>query len=99
MAKKQVTAPDGAVTEVDDGVVTSVPWADPETDAEPVAESVAEPVDGEFVDMVTVTVPHDYQLRLDNFHMVQYKTGVQEMERAHAEHFYSKAHGVTIYQK
>ena len=91
MAKKQVTAPDGVVTEVDDGVVTSVPWADPETGAEP--------VDGEFVDMVTVTVPHDYQLRLDNFHMVQYKTGVQEMERAHAEHFYSKAHGVTIYQK
>ena len=91
MAKKQVTAPDGAVTEVDDGVVTSVPWADPETGVEP--------VDGEFVDMVTVTVPHDYQLRLDNFHMVQYKTGVQEMERAHAEHFYSQVHGVTIYQK
>ena len=91
MAKKQVTAPDGAVTEVDDGVVTSVSWADPETGAEP--------VDGEFVDMVTVTVPHDYQLRLDNFHMVQYKTGVQEMERAHAEHFYSQVHGVTIYQK
>jgi hypothetical protein len=47
--------------------------------------------------MVTVTAPRGFKLRIDNFHEKQVYPGVQEMERCHAEHWYSIANGVTIY--
>ena len=67
--------------------------------SEPVLEvaPVETPVAGELVDMVTATVPKAFILRLDHFREIQFKAGVQEMERAHADHWYSKANGVTIY--
>lgn len=49
--------------------------------------------------MVTVTVPKGFKLRINNHHTVDYKAGVQEMPLEHAEHWYSKAHKVTQYQK
>ncbi len=62
------------------------------------AEDKVREVSGEVVEMVTVTVPHDYNLRLDHFREFKFKAGVQEMEREVAEHWYSKANGVTVYE-
>lgn len=58
----------------------------------------ATPASGEFVDMVTVVAPRAFKLRLDHFRELDIKAGVQEMERAHADHWYSKANGLTIYK-
>lgn len=75
-------------------------------DAQPAAPAVqeiapvaqVEKVSAEVVDMVTVTVPKPFILRVDNFTEKKYAAGVQEMERSHAEHWYAKAYGVVIYQ-
>ena len=48
---------------------------------------------------VTVTVPKAYKLRVDDHTEILVKAGVQEMPLAHAEHWYSVANGVTVYQK
>jgi hypothetical protein len=60
-------------------------------------EAEVKTVAGEFVEMVTVTVPKEFKLQLDHFRQVIYKAGIQEMERLHAEHWWAKANGVTIY--
>lgn len=52
----------------------------------------------ELVDTVTATVPKAFILRLDHFREIAFKAGVQEMERAHAEHWYSLANGVQVYK-
>ena len=46
---------------------------------------------------VTVVVPKDYKLTLDNYHVLNIQHGVQEMEREHAEHWWSIKQGVEIY--
>jgi len=69
-----------------DTVVTETPPAEP-----------AVKVAAEAVDMVTVTVPRAFKLMLDYSHTKEFKAGIQEMERPHAEHWYSKACGVEIY--
>jgi hypothetical protein len=60
------------------------------------AKEVVEVAD-ELVDTVTATVPKAFKLRIDNFREITFKAGVQEMERAHAAHWYSHANGVRIY--
>lgn len=47
--------------------------------------------------VVVVVVPKKYNLRLDNDRVITYHAGVQDMDRAHAEHWYSKANGVKIH--
>jgi hypothetical protein len=56
------------------------------------ADAVAE--DGEA--MVMVMVPRGFNLTIDNFTQIRYEPGPQTMPRKNAEHWYAKAHGVTI---
>jgi len=74
--------------------------ATPEPDA-PAQETTivdkVEKIEAEVVEMVTVTVPKAFKLRIDAFRELVVKAGVQEMERLHAEHWYSVANGVTVY--
>lgn len=46
---------------------------------------------------VTVMIPKDFSLTLVNHTQVHYKVGVDEMPLEHAQHWYSKAMGVEIY--
>lgn len=55
-------------------------------------------VASELVDTVTVTVPRAFKLRVDNFHEYTFAAGIQEMERSLADHWYSVANGVKVYQ-
>jgi hypothetical protein len=65
---------------------------------EPVAEEAQAPVVDAGV-YVTVTVPKAFKLRTTHDHVVDYAAGICEMPVEHAEHWYSKANGVTIYKK
>ncbi len=47
-------------------------------------------------DEVDVMVVKGFKLTLDNFTQVDYVPGPQTMPRSHAEHWFAKAHGVTI---
>jgi hypothetical protein len=47
---------------------------------------------------VTVVVPKAYVLRLDDNSELRIPAGVQEMNPAHAAHWYSKANGVSVYK-
>jgi hypothetical protein len=47
--------------------------------------------------LVVVNVPKKFSLRLDNDVILHFVAGVQDMDRAHAEHWYSKANGVKIH--
>lgn len=47
-------------------------------------------------EMVTCTIPQGFQLTLDDGTTVDIKAGTDELPRSHAEHWYSKAHGVEI---
>lgn len=47
-------------------------------------------------EMVSVTVPRGYNLTLDNGDTKRYESGIQDMPRSHAEHWYSKAHDVEL---
>lgn len=62
------------------------------------AEKPAKAVEGEVVDMVTVTVPKAFILRPDHFQELKFNAGVQKMERQYAEHWWSKANGVEIFE-
>lgn len=46
---------------------------------------------------VTVKIPKNYSLTLENHQQVHYKAGIDEMPLNHAEHWYSKAMGVEVY--
>lgn len=70
---------------------------EPETIITKIEEEIREVV-GEVVEMVTVTVPKAFKLRIDNFRELNIKAGVQEMEAELANHWYSKANGVEIYK-
>jgi len=48
-------------------------------------------------DKVTVLIPKDFTLTLEDHREVKYKAGVDEMPVEHADHWYSKAMGVEIY--
>lgn len=47
-------------------------------------------------DDVTVVVPKAFTFTTDDHKQVKYGIGIQDMPRAHAEHWFSKAHGVEI---
>ena len=73
----------------------------------PVAEPVVEPTVVTPVEVapaasaevyVTVTVPKFFQLRVEDGTVYPYKAGVQEMRLEHADHWYARANGVTIYK-
>jgi hypothetical protein len=49
------------------------------------------------IELVTAVVPKAFTLTLDDHSVARYETGTQDMPRAHAEHWYSKAQGVEIY--
>jgi hypothetical protein len=66
-------------------------------DYEPEPASTSEAnVDGVYV---TVTVPKDFKLRTSHDRIVDYVAGIYEMLVEDAEHWFSKAQGVTIYKK
>lgn len=48
-------------------------------------------------DPVTVTVPKRFKLRLDNHTVIDIHPGVQNVERMVADHWFSKANGVTVF--
>jgi len=48
-------------------------------------------------EMVTVRIPRNFTLTLDDHTQVHYKAGIDEMPIEHAEHWYSKVHEVEIY--
>ena len=47
-------------------------------------------------EMVTCTIPQGFKLTLDDGTEIDIKAGTDELPRSHAEHWYSKAHGVEI---
>lgn len=49
-------------------------------------------------DMVTVTVPQGFELTIDHNTTITIKPGIQEMDKAHANHWYAIANGVVIYE-
>ena len=79
-----------------ESAAAAAPAADTVVTETPPAAPVAD-VAAELVDTVTVTVPRAFKLMLDHFHTKDFKAGIQEMERSHAEHWYAKASGVEIY--
>jgi len=95
-ARKSLAAP----------LVPVIPTADPRLSAadkpqdDPINRALIaprgkpEPVDKR--DMVTAIVPRQFRLTDDAFREHIYEVGIQEMPRAHAEHKYSVANGVTI---
>lgn len=52
---------------------------------------------GELLHTVVAVVPKQYILNLDHHKSVTYQAGTQRMERSHADHWWSKANGVTIF--
>ena len=60
-------------------------------------EEEALEVASEVVEFVTLTIPKPFKLVLNHGHTLELQPGVQQMERAHAEHWYSRASGVQIY--
>lgn len=59
------------------------------------AAKLKEPTKRE-AELVTAAVPRPLMLTDDNSVVHKYDVGVQDMPRAHAEHWYAKAHGVEI---
>lgn len=53
----------------------------------------------EAADKIAVTVPHAFRLNLDNHKIVDYPMGTYGMPRAHADHWWSKAHGVLPFEE
>lgn len=82
------------------------------TEAEVIAEEIAQAPEAEAAQdqpeqaaaqeaaaqegMVPVNVPRAFGLCLDVNHVIPYKAGAYLMKREHAEHWYTKASGVTI---
>lgn len=48
-------------------------------------------------DTITVLVPKAFRLTLPNYTVKEYKAGLQPMLKEHADHWWSKAQGVTYY--
>ena len=49
-------------------------------------------------DKVTVTVPNGFELTIDHNTTITIRPGIQEMEKSYADHWYSIANGVVIYE-
>ena len=64
----------------------------PEALEAPVIEAITTP------GKVTVIVPNQFDLTIDYNHTITVKPGIQEMEKAHADHWYAIANGVVIYK-
>ena len=91
-ARKQLAAdprealdPLAAAPYLKNGVIPSVS----SKTAEQVAADLGE-------DIVFVNVERDFDLTTDGHVTTKYKAGAAKMPRSHAEHWYSKAMGVTI---
>ena len=50
------------------------------------------------LDLVDAIVPKAFKLTLDDHTHVNYEAGTQPMPRTHVEHWFAKAHGVTLYK-
>lgn len=65
--------------------------------------SNAENTDSQAVDVesddVDVNVTKAFTLTLDGHQPVYYQPGIQPMPREHAEHWFAKAQGVTVYDR
>jgi hypothetical protein len=59
---------------------------------------IEEAISGELLDMVIAIVPKQFTLNIDHFKTFTYKAGTQRMERAHAEHWWAVANGVTLFE-
>jgi len=51
----------------------------------------------EAAELVTVLIPKDFRLTLDNHSPVEYKAGIDEMPVEHLNHWYVRAQGVEAY--
>jgi hypothetical protein len=72
-----------------------------EEDAGEGKEPVSTPIPtltGELLHTVVVVVPKTFILNLDHHKSVTYQAGTQRMERSHADHWWSKANGVAIFE-
>ena len=50
-------------------------------------------------ELVTAIIPRRFTLTLDDGAVVVYDAGTREIPRSHAEHWWSRVQGVTIYTK
>lgn len=57
------------------------------------------PAETRSIETVTVHIPHDFTLTLDDHKPVPYKAGTAEMPLEDAEHWWSKANGVAIHKR
>ena len=79
--------------------VTEAPsTTEPEAPVDTAPVAVDPEPEGPAEDRVTVTVPKAFKLRIDHQTEHNIKPGVQKMERSLAEHWYSKANGVAIFE-
>lgn len=93
-ATEEVAATPVEESTVTEEVITEEQVVDPEAATE--EKMVA--VEGELLDMVIAVVPKQFTLNLDHHKQFTYKPGTQRMERDHANHWWSVANGVTIFQ-
>lgn len=62
----------------------------------PVVEAKPESILEKIEDFVIAVIPRSFLLRLTHEDVVQMNAGTQKLPRAHAEHWYSRLHGVKI---
>ncbi len=91
------TSPVTETPEVAQAPAVAEPVVEPDSEPTPeVAQASEASVDGVYV---TVTVPKPFKLRTSHDRIVDYVAGTYEMLVEDAEHWFSKAQGVTIYKK
>lgn len=95
----QETAPQQENASADAQPSTPVEETPPAAEQTPPTTAIAvqATLEGEVLDMVTVVSPRKFILRLDNHRVIEVREGAQEMERAHAAHWYAVANGVKLY--
>lgn len=71
-----------------------------ETVFEEVEAKVAEVIETvvDKVEMVIVSVPKAFKLRIDNFKLLEFKPGIQKVEKSIADHWYALANGMKIFK-
>lgn len=94
MARKTITNP---AAEQEDAPVLSRRQIIPSALIAAQSAEVAEPV--ESGKTVTVRIPRDFILTLDDHTQAKYPAGVDEMPIEHANHWYAKVMGVEIYDQ
>lgn len=74
----------------------SAPPAPPEAETKPpTAEDDPKPRRRK-EELVSVTIPRAFRLAHDDGTHTQYEPGVQDIPKSHADHWYTKAHGVEL---